>query len=396
MSRFLFVVPPLVGHVNPALGIAQALARNGHEVAWTGSELSLRPLLGADATVFPTGTRLHRPQADCGLAALKSLWTRFVVPFARFTLPAVDKAVVAYEPDVVVVDQHTPTGAAVAHRHGLPWATLACSTIELARPYRGLPKVEAWMRDLLLTLWTDAGLPEADWHDQRFSPHLVLACAIRELLGDNTFPDHVKLIGPPLADRPGRDFDLGLLDLNRRRVLVSTGTLADDVADGFHARVLRALEPLADRVQAILVAPPEAVPAPPPNVLVVPSVPMLRLLPHLDAVVSHGGLGTVNEALAHGVPLVVAPIRHDQPINAARVASAGAGVRVSFARVGPDALRDAISTVLDDPSYRAAAARLRDSITAAGGATVAARHLERLARNGSDRVSAAVRQRGNG
>jgi UDP:flavonoid glycosyltransferase YjiC (YdhE family) len=106
---------------------------------------------------------------------------------------------------------------------------------------------------------------------------------------------------------------------------------------------------------------------------------MLELMPQLDAVVCHGGLNTVCESLAHGVPLVVAPIRHDQPVNAAQVAAAGCGVRVSFARVTPDGLRAAVSTVLDDPAYRDAAGLVRDSFRLAGGAPAAAGRLAELA-----------------
>src|SRR6185436_20489781 len=110
----------------------------------------------------------------------------------------------------------------------------------------------------------------------------------------------------------------------------------------------------------------------PAHVLVVPQVPMLELLPHLDAVVTHGGLNTVCEALAHGVPLVVAPIKGDQPINAAQVEAAGAGLRVSFHRSGHEKLRAAITAVLDDPAYRVAAKGIADSFAAAGGAPAAA------------------------
>ena len=41
MSRYLFVVPPLVGHINPTLAVAEQLAGRGHEVAWTGLEMPL-------------------------------------------------------------------------------------------------------------------------------------------------------------------------------------------------------------------------------------------------------------------------------------------------------------------------------------------------------------------
>src|SRR5260370_1131765 len=80
MSRFLFVVPPLTGHVNPALGIARALAERGHDVAWAGSERLLRPMLGPDATVYQTGMRPFRGQGALGAAAVKSLWVAFAVP----------------------------------------------------------------------------------------------------------------------------------------------------------------------------------------------------------------------------------------------------------------------------------------------------------------------------
>jgi UDP:flavonoid glycosyltransferase YjiC (YdhE family) len=101
-------------------------------------------------------------------------------------------------------------------------------------------------------------------------------------------------------------------------------------------------------------------------------------MPHLDAVVGHGGLNTVCEALAHGVPLVVAPIKGDQPINAAQVVAAGAGRRVRFSGTHVNPLREALLAVLDDPSYRAAAERVRDSFLVAGGASSAAKHLESL------------------
>jgi UDP:flavonoid glycosyltransferase YjiC (YdhE family) len=108
-------------------------------------------------------------------------------------------------------------------------------------------------------------------------------------------------------------------------------------------------------------------------------VPLLGLLPHLDAVICHGGHNTICEALAHAVPLVVAPIRDQQPVVAGQVVAAGAGTRVHFGRVGPTELRNAITTVLDDPSYRAAARRVQTSFAAAGGAAAAADHLEKLA-----------------
>lgn len=404
MSRYLFVTLPLMGHAHPIAAVAKQLEVRGHEVTWAGSERFLRPLVGPGARVHPIALRAHRGgQGELGMAAVKSRWAGYIVPHARTTLRGIDQAVEAFRPDAMAVDQHAVAGALIAHRRGLPWASLAPTTMELTRPYRALPKVEAWILGLLDGLWTEAGLPGRPPHDLRFSPHLLIAftgTALVGALGAHGTDPHsagphsagpnsanelpwlrdAALVGPALGPRAAdNDFPWQWLDPGRKHVLVTMGTLSMDLAESFYQRMTQALEPLGDRLQAIVVAPQYAIPDPPQHVLVVRQVPMLDLMPRLDAVVSHGGLNTVCEALAHGVPLVIAPIKGDQPINAVQVAAAGAGIRVRFARSRPQALREALLAVLDDPSYRGAALCVRDSFREAGGAAAAARLLESLA-----------------
>jgi UDP:flavonoid glycosyltransferase YjiC (YdhE family) len=98
----------------------------------------------------------------------------------------------------------------------------------------------------------------------------------------------------------------------------------------------------------------------------------------VQAVVCHGGHNTVCEALAHALPLVVLPIKDDQPVVAQQVVDSGAGLRLKFGRVCPDELREAVRRVLEEPSFREAAARIQRSFTAAGGASRAADLLEEL------------------
>ena len=380
MSRFLLLALPLTGHVHPMAAVADALTGRGHHVAWAGSEAFLRPLVGADATVFGIPLRAHRGQSERGMAATKSRWDGYIVPHARVTMRGVDDAVVRFRPDAMFVDQHAVAGAVVAHRHGVPWASAAPTSMEITRPYRSLPKVEAWIEDRLTTVWATAGLAGPPPHDLRFSPRLLIAFTGAALTGTPAWPDNAHFVGPAMTDRPpDTTFPWSWLDPGRRHVLVTMGTLSMDLAQLFYRRVLDALRPLADRVQAIVVAPADTIVDPGDHVLIRPRVPVLELMPRLDAVVCHGGLNTVCESLGHGVPLVIAPIKGDQPINAAQVEAAGAGVRVSFDHARPDALRTALLTVLDDPAYRQAATRVAESFVAAGGATEAARHLEVLA-----------------
>jgi MGT family glycosyltransferase len=386
MARFLFVVPPFAGHVNPTVSVGGELRRRGHEVAWTGLP-GVEGLLPEGAELLPAGSTggredvlqavAERPAGLRFAAAFKFLWERVLLPLGHAMVDGVDAAVATWRPDVLVVDQQTLAGAAVAVRRGLPWATSATTSAELVDPLAPVPRAKAWLDERVAAFAAQVGARPAA-PDLRFSPHLVLVFSTPALVGPGReLPPHVAFVGPSLADRPQDEpFPWDWLDPAWPGVLVTLGTVNVEAGARFLTAAVDALAALP--VQGVVVAPPALVPAPPANVLVQPRVPQLALLPHLAAVVCHAGHNTVCETLAHGLPLVVAPIRDDQPVIAGQVVDAGAGVRVHFGRVGATELRNAITNVLDDPSYRASARGVQTSFAIAGGAAVAADHLEKL------------------
>ncbi|HEY3463520.1 MAG TPA: glycosyltransferase [Amycolatopsis sp.] len=379
MARFLFVVPPLVGHVNPAAGVAAELTARGHEVAWAGHDELLWHLVGPDALVFACAVppAPERPAGLKGPAALRFLWQDFLVPLADAMAPGVGAALDAFEPHVVVADQQALAGGLLAESRGLPWVTSATTSAELADPLAGMPKVADWVTGLLADLRgrIAGGRGSAD---PRFSPHGVLAFTTRELLGAATLPPRVRLVGPALGSRPSTtDFPWEWLDPLRPTVLVSLGTANTEAGAGFLTAAAAAFAGTSTR--AVVVDPGGVLDAVPPNVLVCPRVPQLPLLSRVDAVLCHAGHNTVCEALWHGLPLVVAPIRDDQPIVAAQVVAAGAGVRLRFGRADADRIAATVEEVLTEPSYRRAAETVAASFHAAGGGAAAAGHLEQLA-----------------
>ena len=388
MARFLFVVPPLAGHTNPTVSVGRELVSRGHRVAWVAHRELVRPLLPDDAELIPVGDEVpddlveRMTAASRGLrgaAALKFLWADFIVPLARSMVPGVDAAVDRFRPEVLVVDQQAIAGALVARRRGLAWATSATTSAEFTGPLEGMPLVDRWVRGLLADLQLELGLSEreAARGDLRFSAHLVIGFTTEALVGPlGAFPEHYVFVGPSIHDRPESvEFPWEELE-DRPRVLVSLGTVNSDVGDRFYRTTVEALG--SREMQVILVAPPERVGVAPDNVLVRSFVPQLALMEHMDAVVSHGGHNTVCESLAHGLPLVVAPIRDDQPIVAEQVVRAGAGLRVRFGRLRAEQLRSAVEQVLREPDYREAARGVQDSFASAGGASTAADHLEGL------------------
>lgn len=98
----------------------------------------------------------------------------------------------------------------------------------------------------------------------------------------------------------------------------------------------------------------------PANVRAAAFVPHAQLLPHTHVMLTNGGFGGVQIALAHGVPLGVAGASEEKPEVAARVAYAGAGIDLKSARPSPRAIRMAVRALLHAPHYRARAQELAD------------------------------------
>jgi MGT family glycosyltransferase len=384
-ARILFVVPPLVGHTVPTVALASALQARGHQVAWCAHPSAVRSWLPEGATTLPLDEgraadifRSATAQSAelRGAGAFRMLWEDFLIPLARITLPELEDAIRGWQPDLLIVDQQTLAGGLAARRLGLPWATLVSTSASVSGELDELPKVRAWRDGLLASLQEEVGLPVVQTPD--LSPQLVLVLSTRALVGQVDLPVNSQLVGPMLGGaRPTVPFPWEALD-DRPKLLVTLGTVNAQRGARFYETVREAFP---DPAMQILIAAPEALTGPlPAHFLRQDRLPLVELLPRVDVVLCHGGHNTVCEALAHGVPLVIAPIKDDQPIVARQVTEAGAGLRVRFGRVGAERLRAAVEEVMTAPAYAEAACRIGRSFEEAGGAVRAAALVEEVVR----------------
>jgi MGT family glycosyltransferase len=398
VSRFLLVVPPLVGHISPLIGVAAELRRGGHETAWAGPPEVLGRLVGPAARVYPTNTPpiATRPPGLRGFSALKYLWEDFLVPLAMSTVDGVTAAVRDFGADVVVADQQTLAGGLAAVRCGLPWVTSASTSAEFGAALEATPKIAQWRRDTLTDLlrrFTPSPVT-GQVVDIYLSPHLVLVFSSRLLAGAGSsvparFPAQVRFVGTSLGARPAIDFPWSRLRADRPIVYVTFGTANSSAAGQFLTECVAASRLVGSPIQVVVADPGGHLCAPAgDDVIVRPQVPQLDLLARASVVICHAGHNTVCEALSHGVPLVTAPIRDDQPVIAQQVTDVGAGVRVRFGRATATQLATAIETVLHDPGYAQRAQLVRESLLAAGGAARAARLLAAVASQGGSDDSA--------
>jgi zeaxanthin glucosyltransferase len=103
----------------------------------------------------------------------------------------------------------------------------------------------------------------------------------------------------------------------------------------------------------------------PAHVHVFPWVPQLRVLERARCAVIHGGISTINECIHFGVPMLAYPFKQttDQMGNAARIAYHRLGIVADRDADAPERIRDRITRILEDETFRAGVLRLRAHAT---------------------------------
>jgi MGT family glycosyltransferase len=105
-------------------------------------------------------------------------------------------------------------------------------------------------------------------------------------------------------------------------------------------------------------------------------LPQTSVLPHVDAVITHGGNNTTTECMWFGKPMLVLPIFWDQHDNAQRVDEAGYGVRLRTYECADGELAEAVDRVLTDEPLRARCSAAGERLRRAPGTELAADLIE--------------------
>lgn len=185
------------------------------------------------------------------------------------------------------------------------------------------------------------------------------------------YPPNFRFVGPVSATlrstAPVPDW-WGQLD-DRPIVHLTQGTLANK---DLNQLIVPGIEALADRDVQVVVSlggrPVEDLPGPhPTNARITTYLPYDQLLPRTELLITNGGYTTVQLALSHGIPVVVAGSTEDKAEVAARVRWSGVGVSLGTDTPSPKQIRRAVDAVLPDPRYRTRARSIADEITAAPG-----------------------------
>jgi UDP:flavonoid glycosyltransferase YjiC (YdhE family) len=381
-SRILFTSRPLSGHFEPLLPLAVAARAAGHSVAFASGDPVVAQAAEAGFAVFQAGPSESfraewAPRFPSFTTLVGDAQRRFFLTeiFANLELAPravdLDAIMSTWRPDLVVHEMAEFAAPMVATSLGIPYVDVGYGAL--------IP------RDLLVAAGAAAGV---HWAVRGLEPH-PFGGAFRYLYVDPCPP---SLQNPEIADvaavqpiRPAagntrvaeRSEVFDLLP-HGSVVYVTLGTVWNTDLDVFRL----VIDALQEHVNVIVTVgrqnDPAALGDRPDNVIVRRYIPQEELLPWCDAMVAHGGSGTVLGALAHGVPLLVVPQGADQWSNAVHVVDAGAGRRLLRDELSTNAVHEAVMALLDDRSYRRAASTISDEIAVMPSATDAVVALEAL------------------
>jgi len=409
MSHFGVVAPAYYSHFHALQALAQELMQRGHRVTFFHQADAARWVTapgigycGLGAASHPPGSLQRRlrlaasPGTPWGLRQIIEQLAATTRMFCDELPPALEQHGV----DALLCDQMEAGGGLVAENLGLPFVSIACALPVNREPglplpvmpfaygtderslhmYRGSAQVYDWLMKPHARAIQDAskalGLAPRSALHECLSP---LAQISQTLAGFDfprqAAPPHLHAVGP-LRTATAATRGSWSIDPGRPFVFASLGTLQGQRLGMFEqiakacrqldAQLLIAhcglLDTAAEKRLAVLGA-----------TWVTDFAPQQWALEQADAVVTHGGLNTVMDAIASATPMLVMPIAFDQPGVAARVRHHGLGLQL-HRRARSPRIAQALGDVLALSTQPFA--RLSAELASAGGTSKAADIME--------------------
>lgn len=414
MTRFAVIAPPFPSHTQALAALASALIDRGHSVWWMHQSDLRSQLKDARIQFVPLGERTHPPGSLARMLARaarpRSPWglRRVIQDLSANTQMLVREAGPAlrlHRIDAVIGDQMEAAAGLLAQAQGLPWVSVACAlpiNREDALPLPVMPwayptseaeqhrarvseRIYDWMMGphtrTLQKLSTHFGLAPRASLEGCLSPLLQISQTTRSFdFVRRDAPAHLHPVGPLRSARPApARGDNPVPQPGRPYVYASLGTL-QGARFGLFLRIAKACRALDAQ---LLIAHCGGLDARQQAALhaagaswVVHTADQPAVLARADVMVTHAGLNTALECLAAGVPTLAIPLAFDQPGVAARLAHAGAGLRVLPLQSSVAALRAALGRLLTEAAFRENAERLGQDVRHSGGTPEAVRLIE--------------------
>ncbi|GGD99860.1 oleandomycin glycosyltransferase [Aureimonas endophytica] len=406
MARFVLIPSPFVSHIRVFEALADRLVARGHHVAFLVND-GVRRHVVANAEL-----RSVREEGRGGLEAIVRRAARPSGPFGILRTVADVAALTdalcrdgpailgALKPDMLVGDEMEPATGLLAEHLRLPYASVAAALPIDPAPGIPLPYL-SWSFDpspdglkrnrggetvarlflrrqrRVIEAWAGRfGLAPRGGVEDWLSPTLRIAQTVPGFDFPRPASPIFHAVGPIRAESPLAPALPLAIERGRPLVFLSFGTMQGHRL-GLFRRLVRGAH---DHGAQVLLAhcgrlgAKDAARTGADHVTDFVSLP--AVMRQAALCITHGGLNTVMDALAAGVPLLVVPIAFDQPGVAARVVHHGVGEARSRVMVSCGRAEASIGRLLASSTARAKAAAIGREIAEAGGAELAVDLIE--------------------
>lgn len=371
--RLLFAAAGGHGHLQPLLPVAERAIRAGHDVLVTGAA-SLGghaaacglPFAATGPDLVPISDPLTVRDVDHERRAVAEY---FVARLGRARASDLLELYSTWHPDVVIRDEVDFGAAVAAEAAALPHVPV----IVIGAGGFILPELVHDPLNALLAEFGTALVGFAMLHR-----HLTLS-PFPESFRDPAHPLPGPLVNYHVAPPPRPHSTR-----TERSVFVNLGTIFNtESGDLLRTATLGAAA--CPDVERVIVATgehidPVSIGPLPSHVTAQRFVDQDAVLATSDAVVSHGGSGTVLGALKQALPSVTLPMGADQHLNSERLRVLGLGVSLAADAATVEDIRDALDAVLTASTMSQRLRRMRDELLQAVGPDEAIAAAASLAR----------------
>ena len=419
--KLAFVSLPFVGHLNPMIALARKMRRRGHEVVFLGIPDIEPAIRAADLTFipyceneFPVGSldnylapisKLH------GLAAVQNTNLHLTPGLAKAAFEHLPRLIKEIGIEAIVMDTLHRFLELIPMSLNIPcvhiWNTLHIDGTGTTPaciydwPHEGTP--EARIRnleglkmlggmaspslDLAKAYAAKAGL-QINWTNPATAvPRLaVITQTPREFdFPGIPWPSEFHYAGPFHESKNHTPIPFPWEKLNGKPLIyASLGTLVNGL-EHVYKIILAAVENLSEAQVVLSIGTnidPDRIEPIPANTIAVRKAPQIELLERAALCITHAGLNTTLESLAHGVPMVAIPIAYDQPGISARIAHHGVGEFIDLESLSVTNLLELIRKVLTNRTYADRAQYFKEVIAKTRGLDIAAEVIERAFHKG--------------
>jgi MGT family glycosyltransferase len=395
VSSIFFVEMPAFGHVNPSLPLVRELVRRGERVVYY-NDAEFQPMLessGASFRAYPRGVLTSEYIAGATQTGDLVRVPRLILQATHTLVPFLLESLRRDRPDAIVLDSNALWGHIAARTLRVSSVSLL-TTILLGSTEYGVLRPREWMHALRPMLGSLVPVLRARSQIlRRFGPSvprpafpalggLNLGLFPHELQRpdsriDGTFRWVGPLVDPDSAGSAAFEPPAGEGPL----VYLSLGTLhrapADflrQCLDAFSAIPMRLIVSTGSGVDI------QALGRIPANCRVSSFVPQLAVLQHAALFISHGGMNSVLESLACGVPLLVIPQQVEQLVIGLTLAERGAALvrreHLAGRPVEVAGLVHDVFELLERPRFRSVASEMQTRLRACGGVREAADEVQ--------------------